>query len=354
MKKQLNDFISICLITLGLMTTFFSACYANNKLNVPNDKNRAGELAVKYMLGYEVNENIGKARTLAKKAMDNGDVIGAYCYAFLVSSEKIPNEEHIDPEKIFKQIVDEIRDLSQMRNIIAQDIYGTMLYLGLGIQKDIQTAEKLWLLAAEEGYVPSMNHLGVLYRLEEEPVRNLDNAIYWYGKAAKNGYAAALDDLGYMYYVGIGVKQDLDKAYKLFFEAANKNDAEAQYNLGYMLKEGYDNENRIEDMLFWLMKSSESNYHPATHALAEIYFEGIGVDKNTIKAIEYLKKAASAGFALSENTLGMMYMNGVGVGKDNSRAFDLFSSAASKGNNSAKRNLEKMYELGLVKPNAAR
>lgn len=315
------------------------------------DSTNIGLKSIQFMLGYGEPKNIQKATKLAKQAMENGDIYGSYCFAFLTWSKQVDFPSKINPIKTFSDLSEEITTLSKNGVTVAQDIYGTMLYLGLGVNKNVQAAENTWLNSAEKGYAPSMNHLGVLYRFLKNSTNNLKKSIYWYEKAANLGYAPAQDDLGYLYYKGEGVKKDLDIAHKWFLAAAQQGEAEAQYNIGYLYKEGYGGQNRIEQMLKWFKKADEQNYFPATHALAELYYEGKLVDKDNHFAVSYLEKASAGGYSLSQNTLGLMYLNGEYLKENPEKAYELFQASAKQGNKNAVKNIEKMHELGMLKKN---
>lgn len=67
--------------------------------------------------------------------------------------------------------------------------------------------------AALRGDAPSQNTLGVMYSKGYGVLRNFVRAEYWFKKAADQRYAAALYHLGVLYKVGPeGIKQDLSKS----------------------------------------------------------------------------------------------------------------------------------------------
>ena len=113
--------------------------------------------------------------------------------------------------------------------------------------------------AADQGYAPAQNNLGLLYEDGKGVPQDLGEAAELYQKAAHQGYADAQNNLGWLYQNGKGVPQDLGKAAELCQKAANQGYADAQYNLGFL------------------------------------YENGKGVPKNLAKAAELYQKAANQG-----------------------------------------------------------
>ena len=64
---------------------------------------------------------------------------------------------------------------------------------------DYQTAFKLWLPMAEQGYAGAQFNLGVMYENGDGIKQDDFEAVKWYRKAAEQGYAGAQFNLGVMY-----------------------------------------------------------------------------------------------------------------------------------------------------------
>ena len=78
--------------------------------------------------------------------------------------------------------------------------------------------------ASEQGYISSMNNLGVLYQMGWGVEKNLEEAVKWYRTAAEQGEPKAQANLGLMYQDGAGINKDLVQAYKWFILSAEQGD----------------------------------------------------------------------------------------------------------------------------------
>ena len=85
---------------------------------------------------------------------------------------------------------------------------------------------KWYRLAADQGYAPAQNSVGVLYARGEGESQNWAEAVRWYRLAADQGYALAQQNLGNMYLIGAGVTQDNVQALMWFILAVSQVDFE--------------------------------------------------------------------------------------------------------------------------------
>ncbi|HHF4137034.1 TPA: tetratricopeptide repeat protein, partial [Haemophilus influenzae] len=69
-------------------------------------------------------------------------------------------------------------------------------------QSNYQTAFKLWLPMAEQGYAKAQFNLGVMYAKGQGVKQDDFEAVKWFRKAAEQGYAEAKFNLGHMYSKG--------------------------------------------------------------------------------------------------------------------------------------------------------
>ena len=100
-------------------------------------------------------------------------------------------------------------------------------------QSNYQTAFKLWLPMAEQGYAQAQGGLGMMYERGLGVKQDDFKAVNWYRKAAEQGDADAQLNLGAMYAIGRGVKQDGVEAVKWYRQAAEQGYANAQAILGF-------------------------------------------------------------------------------------------------------------------------
>ncbi|MDW1576616.1 tetratricopeptide repeat protein [Vibrio sp. Vb2880] len=123
--------------------------------------------------------------------------------------------------------------------------------------RDTVFAEK----AAEQGYAPEQDALGVMYYKGEGVLKDYKQAVSWYRKAAEQGYASAQNNLGFMYGMGEGVIQDYNQAVSWYRKAAEQGFATAQFNLGVMYGEGQGvlQDNKKALMWFHLARKNGSS-----------------------------------------------------------------------------------------------
>ena len=86
-------------------------------------------------------------------------------------------------------------------------------------KRDYQTAFKLFLPLAEQGYVAAQYNLGVMYSSGKGVKQNYAEAVKWYRKSAEQSDADAQAYLGVMYSNGEGVKRNPSKAKEWFRKA---------------------------------------------------------------------------------------------------------------------------------------
>ncbi|HHF6298605.1 TPA: tetratricopeptide repeat protein [Haemophilus influenzae] len=107
-------------------------------------------------------------------------------------------------------------------------------------QSDYQTAFKLWLPMAEQGYAQAQGGLGMMYERGLGVKQDDFKAVKWYRKAAEQGHANAQANLGSAYSAGRGVRQDYIEAVEWFKKAAENGSADGQFKLGlvYLIGQG--------------------------------------------------------------------------------------------------------------------
>ncbi|MPQ57331.1 tetratricopeptide repeat protein [Duganella sp. FT27W] len=97
----------------------------------------------------------------------------------------------------------------------------SLYQLGGEVERDWDEAERWYAKAAEFGFIPAWNALGVAYLSGEGANRNASQAINYFIKAAEAGYGPSAYNLGNLYAEGSeGVKRDPDQAARYFRMAA--------------------------------------------------------------------------------------------------------------------------------------
>ena len=93
--------------------------------------------------------------------------------------------------------------------------------------------------SASQGYAPAQFILGLMCLERKRTKKDLEQAVYWLGKAADQDYAEARFVLGEIYlYKREATKKDLELAFELMFKSAKQGYALAQFYLGLMYLHG--------------------------------------------------------------------------------------------------------------------
>jgi uncharacterized protein len=108
-----------------------------------------------------------------------------------------------------------------------------------GLPVDAADGIKLLQSAADKGYAPAQNELGLRLQKGSGVTANVVDAASWFQKASDQNYMTAHVNLGLLLVKGEGVPQDLPKAFQLFQKAADGGDAWGLNNLGSMYEMGW-------------------------------------------------------------------------------------------------------------------
>ncbi len=246
--------------------------------------------------------------------------------------------------------------------------------------KSREETEKWYTKAADQGYLPAQNNLGVMYvrRYEESDhenhqarekalewfrkaadqgyppaqfnlciiVEHEKTALEWCTKAAKQGYSPAQAHLGNLYYHGNGVSKNSKLAVKWFGTAAEQGDALAQNNLGICYATGFGVDKNLEKSFSWSKKAAEQGDAAGQFATAINYMLGEGVDKNFEEAFKWFQKAAQQDHITAQNNLAFMYSRGEGTSQNLEMANRWYLRAAQLGSPIAQRNIGRKFENG--------
>lgn len=178
-------------------------------------------------------------------------------------------------------------------------------------KKEYGEAYDVMVSAAEKGLAAAQSVLGYMYDVGIGVTQDYVQAEHWYRMAANQGDVDAMVHLGTMYYSGVeeyGIRKDFNKAFHYYSRAANfGNDAEAQLYLAYMYLRGEGTEQDLEKAFEWTEKSAKRGFAQAQNELGRAY-EQMKQDYN--KAIEWYQKAAAQGYQEAQQNLNRLYENG--------------------------------------------
>ncbi len=121
----------------------------------------------------------------------------------------------------------------------AQFNIGMLYQNGVGVDRDLTTANAYFADAVDRDFAPAQLELGEAYLEGDGVDQNIDRAVSLMVKAADQGYAQAQYEVGLLYREGDVISRDHVRALEYFLLAAEQGDAEAQYHAGFMYGSGY-------------------------------------------------------------------------------------------------------------------
>lgn len=169
----------------------------------------------------------------------------------------------------------------------------------------------------------------------------------WYAKAADFGFVPALNTLGLASQAGVGGPKDLKQARAYFQKAAEEGYVPAQFNLARLYHAG--GEGVAQDHAqagAWFAQAGKSGHARALYAMARMYDLGEGVKADQAKAIVYYKEAALKLLPEAQGALATYFYTGEQVPKNLATARQLFNQAAMAGESEAMFNLAAMLANG--------
>ncbi len=132
-------------------------------------------------------------------------------------------------------------------NMEAQYLLSKLIAKGTpGLPVNAADGIKLLQSAADKGYAPAQNELGLRYQKGNGVAASSGEAAKWYQKASDQNHVPAHVNLGLLLVKGDGAAQDLPKALALFQKAADAGDSWGLNNLGSMYEMGWGAAKDIE------------------------------------------------------------------------------------------------------------
>lgn len=174
---------------------------------------------------------------------------------------------------------------------------GSMLFFGLGIEKQKDKGIELLLKAANMGNTNAQSEVFKIYDLEEDVYSDKEQALKWLRILAEKN-KSFYNELGNWLVDGVGceISEENDQeAVRLWEEAALNLDYDAINNLGWAYKKGrgyhidYANARRLFE------KATEGAISSSYVNLGELYQYGLGVNVDLEKAAMYYRKGGELG-----------------------------------------------------------
>nr|XP_025960975.1 LRP2-binding protein [Dromaius novaehollandiae] len=141
-----------------------------------------------------------------------------------------------DPEKgveYMKKIINSDSPEARHLKFAAAYNLGRAYYEGCGVKQSTEEAERLWLIAADDGNpkasIKAQSTLGMLYSMSV--LKDVKKAFFWHSEACCNGNLESQGTLGVMYLYGQGVRQNTKAGLECLKEAAERGNIYAQGHL---------------------------------------------------------------------------------------------------------------------------
>ncbi|MBF5090781.1 hypothetical protein F1640_12295 [Novosphingobium sp. NBM11] len=226
---------------------------------------------------------------------------------------------------------EQIAALAGSGDEMAQYVYGTMLYLGLGVPRDLAGARGFLADAARGGNPAVLTVYAYFLQFLGDRPGDRAEALRVYAQAAEAGYAKAQSNLAYMLYTASPPEQDRARALALWRAAAGADYPYAAYALGYyggerdaartrlaalaaagsrsadnwlcQLEAGTAPEQKPETVFANCLRAAQDNRPVAMAATAWLYATGKGVAVSA-KEAKYWARLARNALSPSDAQLG--------------------------------------------------
>ena len=289
---------------------------------------------------YLRNDNWEKAFELFSKASEKNYPRGWMALAIMYADglawfEKEDvlslDRQHEDTKaNQFFGLIKEAADPKKMNNLVAQCCLGKMYERGYGVTRNHNRAEKLYRLAADQGYVIAQFYLAQMYYFGIGIDEDDEQAIHFYRLAAKQKHHIALYRLWYLCVYGDGIEIDKSAALDYLRQSAKCGNDEAQVQMGQLCLDRGDEK---QAKAFFQAAADKGNTG-AQVRLGAMYARGEGGQQDYQKAKALYEQAAARKNRLSLGanfSLAELYERGLGVEQDDKKAIALYKSTALSG-----------------------
>jgi len=139
-------------------------------------------LAVMYLKGHGVAQDLDRAFDLQRRAAESGLAAAQHGLAFMYYRGEGVESDLKKAAMWFRRAADRGFPTSQLN-------LGVMYFSGQGVERNDAEVVKWITLAASKGLPEALFRLGRMYERGAVFTRSIKDAIYWYGKAGERGYA---------------------------------------------------------------------------------------------------------------------------------------------------------------------
>jgi len=202
-------------------------------IELANKNNNYGHriIALMYLNGYGVNQNISKGNEILFNIANLGDT-----WSIIYLADKAEkNNDYVNAVKWY-EMGDSLDDLHSTYKL------GIHYYKGLGVKQDFQLSFSFFKKSADKGHSDSQFYIGKFYHIGNgayfgSPAsKSFFEALKWYELSSAQNNHKAQNNIGLLYYVGDGdssfrgFKADVKKSLDWFSIAINNGSESAKKN----------------------------------------------------------------------------------------------------------------------------
>eukprot|EP00971_Amphidinium_carterae_P210193 4170205-Amphidinium_carterae.2 len=211
-----------------------------------------------------------------------------------------------------------------------------------GFRQDYHRAETFLRVAADKN-PEAMALLGYMHALGVGVEKNIDTAHTYFSSAAEQSNPIGLNGLGYIHFHG-APRQKVNHytAFRLFNESAYRGCADGMFNLASLYLTGQGANQSFPKALLWYTEALERGHTPAAYVLAVMHLNGIGTMSNCKVAVDLFKRVCERSSWVSRN-LQEAYEK---QGSEPDRAAWLYLRLSEAGHEFAQANLAHLLDTG--------
>ncbi|MBI2787025.1 MAG: SEL1-like repeat protein [Legionella longbeachae] len=214
-------------------------------------------------------------------------------------------------EKDPQQALEWFKKAADAGDVDAQMYTAAAYMYGVGVKKNVDTANRFYINAAKNGNSIAQFTLAENF-INSRNSSNQKLGLIWLNKSITNGNPQALTKLGELYLEGRLVNKDETKGMDLLNQAASKGFAPAMVALGKLALD----QNQKEQAIEWFKKASNYQNDEAYLDLAHVYLQQKSEIYDPKTAFMWTLKAAQDGLPQGKRELAEMYQKGIGVDVD--------------------------------------
>jgi len=202
-----------------------------------------------------------------------------------VKEEVSPGPENA---KKAKDYIEKILSIDPGHAAAIRDL-GLIYHLGVGVEKNLAKAERLYLQSADLNDMQAQHVLGVYYDYNGEYETDVEKAFRYHELAVRNGNHSSIDCMGAMFTHDRGAPKgfDIQFLFDNLCEGVKRSDSDCFFRLATVLEKLGRGE---DEMCFQLYKSAADSERPpmfANNMVAKYFQYGFGCDRDLDNAEKY-------------------------------------------------------------------